>query len=60
MLVALSPYAGISESEQAVFNTAGDIAKEYGVNFINYNLLYNDIGIDFSQDAADPGHLNYR
>ena len=60
VLVALSPYAGISESEQAVFNTAGDIAKEYGVNFINYNLLYNDIGIDFSQDAADPGHLNYR
>lgn len=60
VLVVLSPYAGITEAEQAVFNTAEDIAEEYGINFINYNLLYEEIGIDFSQDAADPGHLSYK
>ncbi len=60
ILVVLSPYAGITEEEQAVFLSAGDIAKEYGVDFINYNLLYKESDIDFSKDAADPGHLNYR
>lgn len=60
ILIVISPYAGINEWEQTIFNTAGDIAAEYNVPFINYNLLINDIGIDFSTDAADSAHLNYR
>lgn len=59
ILVVLSPFAGINPEQQAVYNTAADIAQEYGVHFVNYNLLYEDIGIDFSCDAADGGHLNY-
>lgn len=60
LLIVVSPYAGITENVQAVFNTASDIAAEYDVPFINYNLLYNEMGIDFSSDAADEEHLNYR
>lgn len=60
LLIVLSPYAGITQAEQEIFLTAGDIAAEYGVDFVNYNLLYEELGIDFSCDAADAGHLNYR
>ena len=60
IMVVLSPYAGISEYDQQKFNTAGDIAAEYGVPFINCNLLCDEIGIDYSTDAAEMWHLNYR
>ncbi len=60
LLVMVSPYAGISEEEQARYNTVSDIAGSYNVNFINYNLLYDEIGLDFSSDAADVSHLNYK
>ena len=60
LLIVVSPYAGITETEQSVYNTASDISAEYGIDFINYNLLIDEIEIDFSHDVADVGHLNYR
>lgn len=60
LLIVVSPYAGINETHQARYNTAADIAAEYNVNFINYNLLYDEIGIDFSCDVPDDAHLNYK
>lgn len=58
ILIVASPYA-ITEWEQSVFNTASDIAEKYRVPFINYNLLYESIGIDYSSDMADIAHLNF-
>ncbi len=60
IVVVVSPYAGINEHEQQIFNTASDIAAEYGVEFVNCNLLLEEIGIDYSTDASDGAHLNYR
>ena len=60
IVVVISPYAGINKNEQKMFNTARDIAAEYEIPFVNYNLLLDEIGLDYSTDAADPGHLNYR
>lgn len=60
MLIVISPYAGINVDEQAKYNAAKEIADEYNVPFINYNLLIDDIGMDFSTDVADTAHLNYR
>ncbi len=60
IVVVISPYAGITENNQARFNRAKDIAAEYGVELINYNSCYREIGIDFATDAADTGHLNFR
>ena len=60
LLIVVSPYAGIDETDQAMLNTATDIASEYNVDFVNYNLLYDEIGIDFSCDVADVHHLNYK
>lgn len=60
LLVIVSPYAGITETEQACYNTVADIAASYDINFINYNLLYDEIGLDFSCDVADTSHMNYK
>lgn len=60
VLVMASPYAAVTEDEMAIYNSIADIAEEYDVKFINYNLYYNEIGIDYSVDAADDHHLNYK
>lgn len=58
--VLISPYQGISADEQTKYNTVGDIAHEYGMPFINYNLLVDDIGLDYATDVAEWSHLNHR
>lgn len=58
--VVVSPYAEINEEHQAMYNTAADIASEYDVPFKNFNLYLDEMGIDFSTDAADAAHLNYK
>lgn len=58
--VVVSPFAGISGYYQQHFNTASDIASEYGIPFLNCNLLCDEIGIDYAVDAADTDHLNYK
>lgn len=60
ILVVISPWPGITEESQSIFNMAEEIAAEYEVPFINYNLKLEDIGIDYAIDVADRAHLNYR
>lgn len=60
MVIAVSPYPGILEEEQRIYNTVSDIAAEYGVPFVNNNLYVDEIGLDYSVDAADNAHLNHR
>ncbi len=53
-----SPYI-VSEKEQMRFNTIANIAKEYGIEYENYNLIYDQFGLDYSTDYADAlGHMN--
>lgn len=59
IIVVVSPYAQISANDQSIYNKAGDIANDLGVPFVNFNLLIDEIGIDYTTDAADGGHLNY-
>lgn len=60
IVVMISPYSAISEQEQKKYNSASDIAAEYRVPFMNYNLYLSDIGIDYDTDAGDIMHLNYK
>ncbi len=60
IVVVISPYAGIGEGEQQIYNSASEIAAEYGVAFINCNLMTDEIGLDYAMDAGDGAHLNYR
>lgn len=60
IVVVVSPHADITEETEAEYNTASDIASEYGVDFINCNLYLDEMGIDYETDASDAGHLNWR
>lgn len=56
--IVVSPYA-VTEIEQKRYNAAADIAEMNGIPFTNYNVKYEELGLDFSSDMADAGHLNY-
>lgn len=58
IILFASPYA-VTEHEQNILNYVGSIAASEGVEFIDFNRRYDEIGMDFSVDMADSGHLNY-
>lgn len=43
-----------------IYNRVAEIADEYGIPFINYNYIYEELGLDFETDYADAEHLNYK
>lgn len=61
LLLVKSPQV-LSENEKKQYNMTGQIAQEYGVPFVDFNSsrYYDEMGLDFSKDYADAGHLNYR
>ena len=56
ILLVASPYY-IHEQEQRRFNRVGEIAEEYGVPFLNFNLNYRELGIDPNVDYCDLAHM---
>ena len=60
LVFMISPYQGIIESEQAVFNRCAEIAAEEGVPFLDFNQMYEELGLDPASDFAEASHLNYR
>lgn len=59
LLLTVNPYAGIMYDEKKIYNHAEQIAAEYGVDFIDFNEHYEDIGFDSMTDFAETQHLNY-
>lgn len=59
LLIVVAPYP-IEAEDQRYYNRAEAIAREYGIPFINYNLMYDSLQLDFQNDIADDLHLNYR
>ncbi len=59
ILVIVSPDAGYNDLARARYLYAADIAEEYGVDFVDFNEYYDEIGLDFSYDFGDIGHLNF-
>ncbi len=60
LVFMVSPYQGIIESEQEIFNRCGEIAGEYGVPFLDFNGLYEELKLDPEEDLAEFSHLNHR
>lgn len=59
LLLINTPYFP-TEREEKVFNRVAEIANEQQIPYINYNLLYDEMGLDFATDFADGHHLNYK
>ena len=59
LLLINTPYFP-TEREEKIYNRVAEIAKENDVPYINYNLFYDEMGLDFSSDFADGHHLNYK
>ena len=57
LLLIKTPLFGNEELYKQI-NHIGKIAEKYGVPFVDLNHLYDEIGMDFSADLADSGHLN--
>jgi hypothetical protein len=58
LLLVKSPYT-VSPENQEYFNSVACIAENNALQFINYNLRYDELGFDFSTDMADGSHLSY-
>ena len=55
-----APWPMIDEETQQRFNSIGEIASEYNISFIDGNLLWDELGMDWTQDSwGDGGHLNH-
>lgn len=57
LVLFASPYV-VSEEDQMRINTVAEIAGENDIPFINFNHLYQTIGIDFTSDFRDESHVN--
>ena len=57
VLFVVCPYQ-ISIEDQKKYNTVGDIIQDNGFDYLNTNLYYEEIGIDFSTDFYNKDHVN--
>ena len=60
LVFMISPYQGIVESEQIIFNRCSEIAAEEGIPFLDFNQMYDELDLDPQTDMAEASHLNYR
>lgn len=58
LLLISTPYC-VPEYEEQIYNRIAEIADENDVPYVNYNLKYEELGLDFATDFADGHHLNY-
>lgn len=59
LLIMVAPYSGYNAKDAGYYKHAQSLAKEYDIPFINYNEKYDELGMDFTIDFADSGHLSY-
>ena len=57
VLFVACPYV-ISEEHQAKYNSISDLVSEYGYNFLNTNMHYAEMDIDFYSDFYNGNHVN--
>lgn len=57
-LMLVKAPSNATEEEKAYYNAVEAVAKEHGVFFADYNLCYEEIGLDTARDFFDETHLN--
>ncbi|MGL5677045.1 MAG: hypothetical protein ACRDDX_11565, partial [Cellulosilyticaceae bacterium] len=58
-LVFYKAPSNATKQEKAYFNMVKRMAKEERIPYIDYNMLYEEIGLDPTYDFYDKGHVNY-
>ena len=59
LLFIKTPVIGNDELYEQI-NLIGKIAEKHNVPFVNFNQMFDELGIDGNADFADTGHLNVR
>lgn len=57
-LMLVKTPSNATAEEKRYYNAVCTVAKERGVDFVDYNLCYDEIGIELSRDFYDKTHLN--
>lgn len=57
LVLIASPY-GVSLEQQGVLNSIQDFSEENGIDFINFNNLFDELNLDSKTDFYDLGHTN--
>ncbi len=60
IMVVVAPFASMTEEDLMRFNTAQKIAQEYETPFLNYNVMREEMPINYATDMLDESHLNIR
>lgn len=58
IVLIVAPYV-LNNEEMKIYNRISEIANEYDIDYINFNYYYDKIGLNFSTDYGDKGHMNY-
>ncbi|SDB45217.1 hypothetical protein [Butyrivibrio sp. INlla16] len=58
MLFIVAPYI-IDEKDLQTYEDIAEIAEQNGIEFLDMNYSYDEIGLDFDKDFNDYSHLNY-
>ena len=59
LMIMVAPDGTYSDGVRQIYNYAGEIADEYGVDYVDFNEFYHEMDLDFSTDFADIRHLNH-
>lgn len=58
VLFMVSPFI-LQKADWLKLNAVEELVSERGYKFVNFNRNYEEIGLDFSRDYFDKGHVNY-
>lgn len=59
LLLVNAPYMAVSAEDKAIFNQVALMAEEHGVQFVDFNDYFVEIGLEPATDFAESSHLNY-
>ena len=57
-LIMVKAPSNSTAEEKMYYNEVEKIAEENGVEFVDYNMCYDEIGLDMGEDFFDERHLN--
>ena len=57
-LILVKTPCSMTEEKQMYYNTVKELSDKNDLEFLNYNLIYDELELEFEKDFYDSGHLN--